>query len=118
MPVRRSSSTSEAPGAKAASSTRPTVPVGAGRIGFSPDRLERESLGRALDGVLDRGPDPADVQLVIKDARLERGRFLGEEGVVGGGPGGANVRVEAQHLELILGLALEVLLAAGVADER
>src|SRR5262249_56146806 len=76
---------------------------------------QRREFARCVRRQVLRVADAADVVLVIDDARFQRGRLLRQQGRSVGtcrdGYGG----VQVEHLELVRGVALVVLLAEGLA---
>src|SRR5205085_8966145 len=73
------------------------------------ERHELVALAPAVLGLLEHGPDPAHVELVVDDAGLERRPLLRQD----------SVRAEhAQDREVIFGLSLVELLPAGLPDAR
>src|SRR5262249_13341281 len=70
------------------------------------------ALVATLDGLFSDGPDPADVDLVVHDARLEGRGLLHEHRAAGRDRGRANRGAQAEDREAVLGVAHVVLLPA------
>src|SRR4051794_31932219 len=81
-------------------------------------RHERVALDASLHRLLENGPDVADVVLVVEHAGLERGPLLGQQCAARRRAPRPHAHREALHAVVILGLALEVLLPASLADVR
>src|SRR5437899_2395271 len=82
----------------------------------TPEGDQREMLVAAFDGPLIGGPDPADIELVVDHAGLQRRRLDGQERVARGGGGRADAGGEARDGELVFCLPGAELLAGAVAD--
>src|SRR4051795_11713463 len=81
-------------------------------------RDELELLVAALDGLLGDRAVPAHVDLVVDDLLLQRRRLAGEHRAPRAHRRGGDAVVEAEDLEVVLGVALVVLLLEGHADLR
>src|SRR5436190_7840283 len=81
-------------------------------------RYELVALAAAAHGLLEHRADPAHVVLVVEDAGLEPRELLREECAVRGRRRGADARRQADHRELVLGLAPVVLLPPALSGAR
>src|SRR5207244_12264035 len=79
---------------------------------LAPERDELQALVAALDGLLEHGPDSANVELVVDDAGLERRPLLRQQSVARRRVRDAHRSVQADDAEVILGVTLVELLAA------
>src|SRR4029079_19640317 len=77
---------------------------------------EPQHLARSLDGDLANVANAANVFLVVDHPGLERGPLLGPESVVCRHERHGDRGVEIENLEVVLGLALEELLASGLPE--